>query len=85
MVTLWKAFLHTVMTDKSSFVFSMTRIPLPILFGYKHSSNILRFSTNKPYSTEILMAFASDILEEKVSFKLFNSKLFIVSVTNYWH
>lgn len=48
---------------------------LPICFGYtigcvaregsKHSSNILNFPNGKQYSTDIMMAFASDSFLEK--------------------
>ena len=48
---------------------------LPIYFGYtigcvaregsKHSSNILNFPKGKQYSTDIMMAFASDSVLKK--------------------
>ena len=41
---------------------------LGIRYYSKHSRNILNFSTGKLYNSEILMAFASDILQEKVWF-----------------
>ena len=49
------------------------------LLGSKHLNNISNFSTGKPYSIEILMAFNSGIFRRKhLIEQLFSFKLFIL-------